>query len=275
MKRQKIKKESSQGWLMTFTDMLMLLVVMFVLFLSFSEVDSDSFKQNAGAISEAFNQPPPTSILQNSSAIVELSKTNIDFSTRGKNVGFEAKNVELEKIGTSDSDIEKESESVKKESESVKKEKKDEISKNLESRIQKSLNNEIEKGHMQLIKKEDIVILRFPEKVTFQLGSADLNQGIESVLDKVTDVMNSVNGIKKIVVAGHSDSLPISNYEFRSNWDLSAARAVSVVHRLLENKLIDRNLLVVIGLADTEPVLPNTTYANRAANRRVEIKVEF
>jgi chemotaxis protein MotB len=87
--------------------------------------------------------------------------------------------------------------------------------------------------------------------------------------------MNSVNGIKKIVVAGHSDSLPISNYEFRSNWDLSAARAVSVVHRLLENKLIDRNLLVVIGLADTEPVLPNTTYANRAANRRVEIKVEF
>ncbi len=140
---------------MTFTDMLMLLVVMFVLFLSFSEVDSDSFKQNAGAISEAFNQPPPTSILQNSSAIVELSKTNIDFSTRGKNVGFEAKNVELEKIGTSDSDIEKESESesVKKESESVKKEKKDEISKNLESRIQKSLNNEIKKGHMQLIKK--------------------------------------------------------------------------------------------------------------------------
>jgi len=275
MKRQKIKKESSQGWLMTFTDMLMLLVVMFVLFLSFSEVDSDSFKQNAGAISEAFNQPPPTSILQNSSAIVELSKTNIDFSTRGKNVGFEAKNVELEKIGTSDSDIEKESESVKKESESVKKEKKDKISKNLESRIQKSLNNEIKKGHMQLIKKEDIVILRFPEKVTFQLGSADLNQGIESVLDKVTDVMNSVNGIKKIVVAGHSDSLPISNYEFRSNWDLSAARAVSVVHRLLENKLIDRNLLVVIGLADTEPVLPNTTYANRAANRRVEIKVEF
>jgi chemotaxis protein MotB len=260
---------------MTFTDMLMLLVVMFVLFLSFSEIDSDSFKQNAGAISEAFNQPPPTSILQNSSAIVELSKTNIDFSTRGKNVGFEAKNVELEKIGTSDSDIEKESESVKKESESVKKEKKDKISKNLESRIQKSLNNEIKKGHMQLIKKEDIVILRFPEKVTFQLGSADLNQGIESVLDKVTDVMNSVNGIKKIVVAGHSDSLPISNYEFRSNWDLSAARAVSVVHRLLENKLIDRNLLVVIGLADTEPVLPNTTYANRAANRRVEIKVEF
>ena len=74
-KKKTIRKDSSQGWLMTFTDMLMLLVVMFVLFLSFSEVESDSFKQNAGAISEAFNQPPPTSILTGVSAIVDLAQS--------------------------------------------------------------------------------------------------------------------------------------------------------------------------------------------------------
>ena len=71
------KKSKNESWLLTFTDMLMLLVVMFVLFLSFSEVDSDSFRRNAGPIAEAFNQPPPTSILEGYSAVISLSSTNI------------------------------------------------------------------------------------------------------------------------------------------------------------------------------------------------------
>ena len=91
-KKLKKRKDSSQGWLMTFTDMLMLLVVMFVLFLSFSEVESDSFKQNAGAISEAFNQPPPTSILDGASSIIDLADTNVDFETRGKKSGYKEEN---------------------------------------------------------------------------------------------------------------------------------------------------------------------------------------
>ena len=73
---------------MTFTDMLMLLVVMFVLFLSFSEINSDSFKQNAGAISEAFNQAPTTSVLPGYSSIVDLSRSNINVESMGSQAGI-------------------------------------------------------------------------------------------------------------------------------------------------------------------------------------------
>ena len=73
---------------MTFTDMLMLLVVMFVLFLSFSEINSDSFKQNAGAISEAFNQAPSTSLLPGYSSVVDLSRSNINVESMGSQAGI-------------------------------------------------------------------------------------------------------------------------------------------------------------------------------------------
>jgi len=284
-KKLKKRKDSSQGWLMTFTDMLMLLVVMFVLFLSFSEIESDSFKQNAGAISEAFNQPPPTSILEGSSAIVDLSDTNIDFDTRGKDSGFKKDNNITENNNES-SNIPKEkspdtegTENNNKSS-NIPKEKSPDTERmekpnRLETVILESMDKEIKKGKMQLIKKDNVVILRFPEKVTFNTGSSDLNQDIAVVLDRLTNIVNGVGGINKIVVAGHTDSVPISNEKFRSNWDLSAARAVSVVHRVLENKSVDKRMVLAVGSADTEPVFPNDTASNRAANRRVEIKIEL
>ena len=284
-KKIKKRKDSSQGWLMTFTDMLMLLVVMFVLFLSFSEIESDSFKQNAGAISEAFNQPPPTSILEGSSAIVDLSDTNIDFDTRGKDSGFKKDNNITENNNES-SNIPKEkspdtegTENNNKSS-NIPKEKSPDTERmekpnRLETVILESMDKEIKKGKMQLIKKDNVVILRFPEKVTFNTGSSDLNQDIAVVLDRLTNIVNGVGGINKIVVAGHTDSVPISNEKFRSNWDLSASRAVSVVHRVLENKSVDKRMVLAVGSADTEPVFPNDTASNRAANRRVEIKIEL
>ena len=251
---------------MTFTDMLMLLVVMFVLFLSFSEVESDSFKQNAGAISEAFNQPPPTSILDGASSIIDLADTNVEFETRGAKSGHKEDNKTTENKTTENNNITKETSPDTQNREKPNR---------LESVILKTMDKEIKKGKMQLIKKDNVVILRFPEKVTFNTGSSDLNQDIAVVLDRLTNIVNGVGGIDKIVVAGHTDSVPISNEKFRSNWDLSAARAVSVVHRLLENKSVDKRMVLAVGSADTDPVFPNDTASNRAANRRVEIKMEL
>ena len=279
-KKLKKRKDSSQGWLMTFTDMLMLLVVMFVLFLSFSEVESDSFKQNAGAISEAFNQPPPTSILAGASSIIDLADTNVEFETRGKSSGYKEENKITENKITEN----KITENKITENNDINSNKTKETSPDtqnrekpnrLESVILKTMDKEIKKGKMQLIKKDNVVILRFPEKVTFNTGSSDLNQDIAVVLDRLTNIVNRVGGIDKIVVAGHTDSVPISNEKFRSNWDLSAARAVSVVHRLLENKSVDKRMVLAVGSADTDPVFPNDTASNRAANRRVEIKMEL
>ena len=77
----------------------------------------------------------------------------------------------------------------------------------------------------------------------------------------------------EVTVAGHTDNVPISTKRFRSNWDLSTARAVSVAHELLENAPLDETRFVVIGHADTRPLAPNDTAENRARNRRVDISI--
>ena len=283
---------------MTFTDMLMLLVVMFVLFLSFSEINSDSFKQNAGAISEAFNQAPSTSLLPGYSSVVDLSRSNINVESMGSQAGIntieknEKKTIDFAERKYKEDDDFKEKEAYIKDYEREERQEKlafikkkiDQKLKNdanqeklnfIKKNINQKLKNDVNKGKLEIIERNKQVILRFPEKVTFQSGSAELNENIKLVIKRVRNIVKESPELQKIVVAGHTDNVPIYNEFFSSNWELSAARAVSVVHSLLETSQIDTKLVMAVGSADTEPIAPNTDSVNRAANRRVEIKLEF
>ena len=298
MARVSKRKDLSSGWLMTFTDMLMLLVVMFVLFLSFSEINSDSFKQNAGAISEAFNQAPSTSLLPGYSSVVDLSRSNINVESMGSQAGIntieknEKKTIDFAERKYKEDDDFKEKEAYIKDYEREERQEKLAFIKNkidqklkndanqeklklIKKNINQKLKNDVNKGKLEIIERNKQVILRFPEKVTFQSGSAELNENIKLVIKRVRNIVKESPELQKIVVAGHTDNVPIYNEFFSSNWELSAARAVSVVHSLLETSQIDTKLVMAVGSADTEPIAPNTDSVNRAANRRVEIKLEF
>ena len=282
---------------MTFTDMLMLLVVMFVLFLSFSEINSDSFKQNAGAISEAFNQIPSSSILPGYASVVDLSRSNINLERLGSQAGIntieenEKKTIDFAERKYEDDDL-KEKEAyikdyqrehrqekltfIKKQiDQKLKNDANEEKIKLIKKNINKKLKNDVNKGKLEIIERNKQVILRFPERVTFQSGSADLNENIKLVINRVRNIVKDSPELQKLVVTGHTDNVPIYNEFFSSNWELSAARAVSVVHSLLATSQIDEKLVMAVGSADTEPIMPNTNSVNRAANRRVEIKLEF
>ncbi len=282
---------------MTFTDMLMLLVVMFVLFLSFSEINSDSFKQNAGAISEAFNQPPTSSVLPGYASVVDLSRSNINMERMGSQAGLntieenEKKTIDFAERKYKDDDL-KEKEAFIKDYERkdrqnnltfIKKDINDQLDIDKKERkidlikknINQKLKNDVNKGKLEIIERNKQVILRFPEKVTFQSGSAELNDNIKLVIKRVRDIVKDSPELQKLVVTGHTDNVPIYNEFFSSNWELSAARAVSVVHSLLDTSQIDEKLVMAVGSADTQPIAPNTNSRNRAENRRVEIKLEF
>ncbi len=282
---------------MTFTDMLMLLVVMFVLFLSFSEINSDSFKQNAGAISEAFNQAPTTSLLPGYSSVVDLSRSNINIDRIGEKAGINTKEkneketIDFAERKYKDEDLKEKEAYIKDYQRDDRQDKLTFLKKNeyedvndssnrkninaVKNNITQQLKNDVSKGKLEISERNKQVILRFPEKVTFPSGSADLNENIKVVIKKVRDIVKEAPELRKIVVTGHTDNIPISNDYFSSNWELSAARAVSVVHSLLDTAQIDKNLVLAVGSADTKPVAPNTDPSNRAANRRVEIKLEF
>ena len=90
-------------------------------------------------------------------------------------------------------------------------------------------------------------------------------------MKKISEAVVKTPG--QIHVSGHTDNIPISTFKFRSNWELSSARAVSILDELLRHQKIPGDRLVIQGYAETKPLVPNTTAKNRAINRRVEIEV--
>ena len=90
--------------------------------------------------------------------------------------------------------------------------------------------------------------------------------------DKVGDpTVNDDSG--DITISGHTDNVPIANDQFRSNWDLSTSRAVSVAHEFMQRSELSPEKIIVTGHADTRPVASNDTDEGRASNRRVEITI--
>jgi chemotaxis protein MotB len=114
--------------------------------------------------------------------------------------------------------------------------------------------------------------VRIREKGSFPSGSAQLASEYSGVLRKVRDTLASMHG--DIQVQGHTDNIPMATARFRSNWELSSARAVSVAHELLAGGILNSSRFAVAGYSDTRALASNDTSEDRARNRRVEIVVQ-
>ncbi len=125
---------------------------------------------------------------------------------------------------------------------------------------------------IDIIVNERTVSFRINSEILFSSGEADLSLAGLAVLKRLVPVFNSVK--HKITVEGHTDSVPmLRNRHYPSNWELSGARAASVV-RYLEANGVARARLRAIGNADTRPLADNNTPEGRASNRRVELIME-
>ena len=105
------------------------------------------------------------------------------------------------------------------------------------------------------------------EPAFFESGSAELNQKIKDVLDKLYPLIKNMEN--EIVVSGHPDNIPISTAQYQSNWELSTARATSVVRYLMQEKKFPPSRLSAIGYGEFKPLASNDTPEERRKNRRV------
>lgn len=126
------------------------------------------------------------------------------------------------------------------------------------------------------VKKVDKgVLLRFKDEILFDVGKADLKPNAKDNLNKLAKVLRKYNKIIK--VEGHTDNIPISNSQYRSNWELSTARAISVVRYFTEQSpkgdRLDPKLFEVSGYGEYRPIAPNNTDQNKQKNRRIEITI--
>jgi chemotaxis protein MotB len=142
---------------------------------------------------------------------------------------------------------------------------------NVMESIKKALEQEIDQGAIEVENLGQQIIIRIREKGAFPEGSAFLQPKFRPLVRQIADLVKEVPGI--IMVSGHTDNLPVESELYRSNWDLSAQRAVSVAQEMERVPGFDHSRLRVRGMADTEPVESNDTPLGRARNRRVEINV--
>jgi chemotaxis protein MotB len=108
------------------------------------------------------------------------------------------------------------------------------------------------------------------EKILFPSGSAEIKPETYPILDKLYEILRDLPN--PVEVEGHTDSIPISTEKFPSNWELSTARASSIVRYFIA-KGINPERLKASGYADTKPIASNTTPEGRAQNRRVEVVI--
>ncbi len=268
-------EEGLPPWLATFADMMALLMCFFVLLLSFAEMDVLKYKQVAGALKLAFGVqrivkateiPKGTSVIAKQYSpgkptevtpleimrekTTDDTKQNLDYTdSKSKNDGGLGE-ADAQKIADKMAEREAQAEAEE---------------------LQDELADAIGEGLLEVEAFNDRVLIRIRERGSFGSGRAELKPEFMPILKLIADVLNQRDG--HFVIAGHTDDIPIETRRFRSNWDLSAARAASVVHFFIQQGDVDPERMEIRALSDNEPIVPNDSWENRAKNRRVEISV--
>lgn len=229
------EKDRSERWLLTYSDLITLLLIFFIILYTISKQDEAKFQTMAESLNSA---------LTGSKEIIGKSPGPVPIQ------GYEGLN--LEQVKTEAAEAKKMKEIKQKLEELAKKE-----------GLQSSMTVNIE---------ERGIVIRIVDQVLFNSGYADLTPQANNILLGIGKIL-STNKDQYIRIEGHTDNVPISNSNFASNWELSAARATNVLRLFADKVGIDSRLLSEIGYGEYRPVADNKTDAGRSKNRRVEIVI--
>jgi chemotaxis protein MotB len=252
-----------------------LLMCFFVLLLSFSEIDAIRFKKMAESMKDAFGvqrEIPAIEVVKGTSVIKQEFSPGKPEPSPIREIRQQTTDLEKEFLDLRDAESqEKEPVSLDRAKAALQAKIEQEI-KQQSDQLKEMLDQEIDQGLLEVETEHSKIIIRIQEKGSFASGQATLNPDFYEVIAKITDVIAKTPG--KIIVAGHTDNIPISNARFRSNWELSSARAVTVVHAMLTNPAMEAERILVEGHADSNPLEANDSWDNRSKNRRVELIIE-
>ncbi|MCX5705291.1 MAG: OmpA family protein [Candidatus Omnitrophica bacterium] len=145
------------------------------------------------------------------------------------------------------------------------------------SQAQKTLEDrlaqEIQDKQVKLERLEKGLVITVVGDLLFDSGKAAVRPEAYSVLDKVSKVLNENVPDFNVGIEGHTDNVPIMRSSWKSNWELSSARALSVLHYLVNNESVDPARLSAVGYGEYRPVESNDSKSGRQQNRRVEIVI--
>ncbi len=258
------EKREMPAWVMTFADLMSLLMCFFVLLLSFSEMDAIKFREIASEMAKAFGvqrEVPAFEPPMGTSPIFDQFSPGIPTPTPIDSVRQQTTDQRPQlRTFTSDAEATVQEAAQRQVEKSVK-------------QLREVLQEEIRDGKLQVDQDRKRIVIRIEERGSFPSGSSDMTPAFQAMLDRIAGELVDLPGV--LTIEGHTDDIPIRTARFQSNWDLSAARASSVANGLLRSPQVDPARMQVQGFAETRPRAENASAEGRALNRRVEIVVDL
>lgn len=237
-RKKRIEHDNHDRWLISYADFITLLFAFFVVMYSISSVNEGKYKVFSDSLNIAFtNQPKHASLGVVPNQQEQLLKALVD--RRTARLGEQQRKIQ-------------------------------ERMKNIADGLSRTMSPLIEQNQVHIEQARRGVVIDISAGFLFRTGDAVLQAGAQDVLRQVIVVLGKED--LPIEVEGHTDDIPIKTAQFPSNWELSSARASSVVRMMVENG-VPPERLAAVGLASNQPVASNDSPENRARNRRVTITI--
>jgi len=252
------EKENGERWLLTYSDLITLLMIFFVVLYSMSKVDAQKFAAVAESLSKALGGGTPAKIELASSPVgPSLFNTGTPSSkTTVPGNGTNPNNTTYTQSAAKTSEGSGATETVSIDA--------------IKAKIDKfAADNGIQLTLVTTVEERGLVV-SIQETLLFESGSADITARARDILEKVSTVLAAAPN--QIKVEGHTDNIPISTAKFPSNWELSVIRSINVVH-ILQNDGISPDRLSAAGYGEFRPVSSNDTEAGRGKNRRIDLLI--
>jgi chemotaxis protein MotB len=259
---------SSERWLLTYSDMITLLMVLFIVLFALGQTDIrkfNAFKDSFHPIGQTQDVTPPggPGVLSQPSAIAiseenPFAKLNSSVSSQSGEARAGQKSAGQQSAGQDNAGLSAEAEQ--------------EALANAAAQMEEALDKMgLGKEVSFNFDQRGLIVSILTDKVLFPLDSAQLQPGGVAIINALAPVLASLPN--QVDVEGDTDDQPIHGGPYADNWALSAARAVAVVEDLIRDHGINPERLQATGNSDTRPVVPNNTPQHQAENRRVQIVV--
>jgi chemotaxis protein MotB len=254
--------ENTERWLLTYADMITLLMVLFIVLFAIGQTDLAKFDALRHSLATAFGGPAKPNPVINGGSGVLTSGSEIDGAVPeasgalGSPVPSSQAEVALVQVQQAQDEATAERQTLS----------------TAETQIENALVQKGLQGDVSFrLESRGLVVTVVTDHLLYDTDSAEIQPAGQAVLDAVAPVLLQLPN--DISIEGHTDDEPVTGGPYATNWELSTARATAVLRYLLAAYQFDPARLSASGYADTRPLVPNTSAANRALNRRVEIVV--
>ncbi len=247
-RRHSDSHENHERWLVSYADFITLLFAFFVVMFASSQTDKSRAKQISEAVEKALADGKSLGVPP---AVAKILGGTVDDKGQG--------NAQMKGPG-----------GAQKAAKEAPPDDVVELAPSLKS-LTAELQAEIKDGKVEINLEPRGLVVSLKQTAFFPSGTDVIDPATYNIIGKLADALNAVKNPLRI--EGHTDSRPIHTARFRSNWELSAARSISMMEILTTRFAVDRTRCAVVGFAENEPEDTNDTPEGRAKNRRVDIVI--